>query len=204
MATCSSILAWKIPWQRSLADYNPWSHKELDTTESMCTRTHVRTRTHVCEHTHANTLTYTRMHTHVHTRANTCTHAHPHIHACTHIRTRAHMRVHTRTHAHRCTHAHACTHTHTHIPLLFSSANGEAKKCWQGRRGGRSKHCFSLVPCMALLSCVPIKRVFLPWFSVWVLYLFPHSLHLFWPWITPVLTCPGIVHFSYALPVHVC
>ena len=31
--THSSILAWGIPWQRSLAGYIPWGHKELDTTE---------------------------------------------------------------------------------------------------------------------------------------------------------------------------
>ena len=33
MATHSSILAWKIPGQRSLADYSPRGHKESDTTE---------------------------------------------------------------------------------------------------------------------------------------------------------------------------
>ena len=33
MATHSSILAWKIYGQRSLAGYSPWSHKELDTAE---------------------------------------------------------------------------------------------------------------------------------------------------------------------------
>ena len=32
MATHSSILAWRIPWQRSLAGYSPWGRKELDTT----------------------------------------------------------------------------------------------------------------------------------------------------------------------------
>ena len=32
MATHSSILAWRIPWMRSLAGYSPWGHKELDTT----------------------------------------------------------------------------------------------------------------------------------------------------------------------------
>ena len=31
MATHSSILAGKIPWKRSLADYNPWGCKESDT-----------------------------------------------------------------------------------------------------------------------------------------------------------------------------
>ena len=35
MATHSSILAWKIPRTRSLAGYNPWSHKESDTTERL-------------------------------------------------------------------------------------------------------------------------------------------------------------------------
>ena len=34
-----TILAWTIPWTRSLADYSPWSHKELDTTEWL-THTH--------------------------------------------------------------------------------------------------------------------------------------------------------------------
>ena len=33
MATCSSILAWRIPRERSLAGYNLWGHKESDTTE---------------------------------------------------------------------------------------------------------------------------------------------------------------------------
>ena len=37
MATHSRILAWKIHRQRSLAGYNPWSCKELDTTERACT-----------------------------------------------------------------------------------------------------------------------------------------------------------------------
>ena len=35
MATHSSILAWKIPWTRSLAGYGPWDHKELDMTEQL-------------------------------------------------------------------------------------------------------------------------------------------------------------------------
>ena len=33
MATCSSILAWKIYGQSNLAGYSPWGHKELDLTE---------------------------------------------------------------------------------------------------------------------------------------------------------------------------
>ena len=33
MGTHSSILAWRIPWMRSLEGYIPWGHKESDTTE---------------------------------------------------------------------------------------------------------------------------------------------------------------------------
>ena len=33
MATHSSFLAWRIPWQRSLVGYIPWVHKELDMTK---------------------------------------------------------------------------------------------------------------------------------------------------------------------------
>ena len=33
MVTYSRILAWKIPWQRSLVGYSPRGHKELDMTE---------------------------------------------------------------------------------------------------------------------------------------------------------------------------
>ena len=32
MATHSSILAWKISWTEEPDGYNPWGHKELDTT----------------------------------------------------------------------------------------------------------------------------------------------------------------------------
>ena len=35
MATYSSMLAWRIHGQKSLAGYSPWCHKELDTTESL-------------------------------------------------------------------------------------------------------------------------------------------------------------------------
>jgi len=31
MATHSSILAWEIPWTRSLVGYSPWDLKESDT-----------------------------------------------------------------------------------------------------------------------------------------------------------------------------
>ena len=34
MATHSGILAWRIPWQRSLAGYSPCGHEEADTTEA--------------------------------------------------------------------------------------------------------------------------------------------------------------------------
>ena len=34
MATLSSILAWKIPWKRSLVGYRPWGHKESHMTEA--------------------------------------------------------------------------------------------------------------------------------------------------------------------------
>ena len=33
MAVHSNILAWKIPWARSLVGCCPWGHKESDTTE---------------------------------------------------------------------------------------------------------------------------------------------------------------------------
>ena len=35
MATHSSILAWKSHGQRSLGGYDPWGHKESDTTERL-------------------------------------------------------------------------------------------------------------------------------------------------------------------------
>ena len=46
MATHSSILAWRIPWQRSLVGYSPWGCKESDMTEWL---THTHTHTHVQE-----------------------------------------------------------------------------------------------------------------------------------------------------------
>ena len=33
MATCSSILAWGIPWIEEPGGYSPWGHKESDMTE---------------------------------------------------------------------------------------------------------------------------------------------------------------------------
>ena len=32
-ATHSSVLAWRIPGQRSLVGYSPWGHRESDMTE---------------------------------------------------------------------------------------------------------------------------------------------------------------------------
>ena len=34
MATHSSTLSWKIPWEKP-GSYSPWGHKESDTTESL-------------------------------------------------------------------------------------------------------------------------------------------------------------------------
>ena len=34
MTTCSSVLAWRIPWTEEAGGlYSPWGHKELDMTE---------------------------------------------------------------------------------------------------------------------------------------------------------------------------
>ena len=50
MATCSSILAWKIPWTEKPGGLQPMGHKESDTTEQIsvgtCVCTHTHTRTH--------------------------------------------------------------------------------------------------------------------------------------------------------------
>ena len=35
MATCSSILAWRIPWTEELVGYGPWGLKESDMTEQL-------------------------------------------------------------------------------------------------------------------------------------------------------------------------
>ena len=40
MATHSGILAWKVPWTRSLVGYNSWGHKEWDTTEQLSMHSH--------------------------------------------------------------------------------------------------------------------------------------------------------------------
>ena len=63
MTTHSSILAWEIPGQRSLARYSPWSLRESDITEYLRTHTH--------KHTHIHTYTHTHIHTHTHTHTHT-------------------------------------------------------------------------------------------------------------------------------------
>jgi len=40
MATDSKILARRIPWSESLADYGSWGCKELDTSEQLSTAQH--------------------------------------------------------------------------------------------------------------------------------------------------------------------
>ena len=42
MATHSSIFAWEIPLQRSLASYNPWGHKESDIQRDLVTENNKR------------------------------------------------------------------------------------------------------------------------------------------------------------------
>ena len=37
----SIILAWEFPWTESLVDYNPWGHKESDTTTAKLTHAHI-------------------------------------------------------------------------------------------------------------------------------------------------------------------
>ena len=46
MATCSSVLAWKISWtEEPGAGYSPWGRKESDTTEWLSTHTHTHRQT---------------------------------------------------------------------------------------------------------------------------------------------------------------
>ena len=46
MATCSSILAWKIPWRGAWQAIIHGGHKELDMTEHTHEDTHTHTHTH--------------------------------------------------------------------------------------------------------------------------------------------------------------
>ena len=76
MATHSCILAWKIPWMRSLVGYSPRGRKESDMTERLHFRAKlilVRLRK-VSMHTetpevtiHTHTHTHTQKHTHTET-----------------------------------------------------------------------------------------------------------------------------------------
>ena len=79
--------------QRSLVDYSPWGHKELDRIEKL---THTRAHTHTQTHTQ----THARTHTHTHARMHTQTHAQRERHACTCMHAHAHMCMHTHMHAH--------------------------------------------------------------------------------------------------------
>jgi len=47
----SSILAWKVTWQRSLLGFGPWGCKELDRSVCVCMRTRAHTHTHTHTHT---------------------------------------------------------------------------------------------------------------------------------------------------------
>ena len=51
-ATHSSILAWRIPWTKSLASNSPWGHKESDTTE-VTSQTHMSSKRRMIECTMA-------------------------------------------------------------------------------------------------------------------------------------------------------
>ena len=46
MATCSSVLVWKIPWTEEPGELCPWSCKESVMTEQLNTHTHTHTHTH--------------------------------------------------------------------------------------------------------------------------------------------------------------
>ena len=37
MATCSSILAWRIPWTEEAGGLHLWGHRELDTMQRLST-----------------------------------------------------------------------------------------------------------------------------------------------------------------------
>ena len=44
MATHSSVLAWEIPWKRSVVGFSPWDCEEFDTAEQL---THTRGYIHI-------------------------------------------------------------------------------------------------------------------------------------------------------------
>ena len=57
--THPSILAWRIPWQRSLVGYSPWGRKVSDTTER---HTHTHTHTHTVAQLSLSRLSDTHTH----------------------------------------------------------------------------------------------------------------------------------------------
>ena len=97
MATHSSILAGKSPGQRTLVGYNPWGHKEADTTEQLIMHAPCPSRDEWMKkmsHTHTHTHTYIHTYTHTYTHIHTHIYTHTHIHTYTHIHT--HIHIHTR------------------------------------------------------------------------------------------------------------
>ena len=78
MATRSSILAWKISGERSLAGYGPCGRRVRHNLATECARARARARTHTHTHTHtqhertparARADTHTHTHTHTHTQS---------------------------------------------------------------------------------------------------------------------------------------
>ena len=70
-ATCSSILAWEVPWAEEPGAAKSWIR--------------LRARTHTHTDTHTQTHTHRHRHTHRHTHTDTHTHRHTHRHTHTHI-----------------------------------------------------------------------------------------------------------------------
>ena len=53
MATCSSILTWRIPWTEGPGGCSPWGHKESDTTERVTLSSFlIYTHTYICIYIH--------------------------------------------------------------------------------------------------------------------------------------------------------
>ena len=68
METCSSILAWEIPWTEEPGGLQSMGLQRVRYTRARaCEHTHTR----ACEHTHTHTHTRARAHTHAHNDANT-------------------------------------------------------------------------------------------------------------------------------------
>ena len=66
MATHSSILAWRIPRTEELAGYSPWSRKESDATECICTLLYYLNVLWLLQ-SYATVDIHTHTHTHTHT-----------------------------------------------------------------------------------------------------------------------------------------